>query len=205
MIFGLGSIKFIAAALIIGLTVGFGSGYYTKAKFVKAEMVDEMVETRKGDAYAVQDSRARDEAIALKSDTVGANIDAVRQVIRKRAARATEQASAVQTVAPQNEAGVGIVEGKGLQLRAARTICFGDNLPIGDVRLFNLAFDGQFDRATLTLDATSEAASQVTGADFCAHVLDIAEQYHELAINHNALVDFVADLMRNQRARLRAE
>lgn len=199
--------KLIAA--VLWTVICFSAGFYTKGQFVKADKVDQMAETRKGDAHEVQQSQETDRGIQLRTDASSAHVDGVREIVRKRAATAAKHAAKRKPDVPkssgdtQPDSEPHTVVGEGLRA-PRRAFCGPDHLATGDIRLFNLAADGRPVDSSFSLDAESEADSQVTGADFCDHYLVVVKQYNELAINHNALVDWVEQKQVEQHKRLKA-
>lgn len=190
------TVQVFIVAVLTALVFGFGTGWYVNDKFDKANVVEHLTETRKEDSKNVADAQAKDRAIATEKEKVREEIkvvtkEIVKYVPRYRTAQcpATEQASNGTSQPP-------VAENKA-QLAAAT-----DVLTVGAVRLLNDARTGAADRAAKRSDAEEQAPSDVTLEVFVVNDLEIVQQYRELAKDHDALVEYVEELMRKQRARL---
>lgn len=192
--FGLPNLQAILLVGFLSLTVGGIGGFYTHAKFVKADLVTQMVETRKGDAHAVADAQATDSTIEAVETRTGTNLDLARDEIRRR------HAGDVARPAPDAIAVSGQLAGQSVDKSCAPT-----RLSLADVRLFNRAYDGEFDSPTAESDAANTTPSEVTNSDFYIHHLKVTEQYLDLGTRHDALVSFVEKLMKEQRKKLGIE
>ena len=166
----------ILIALVIGLTVGASGALYTKAKFDKANRVDALVEARKADVTAILDSQKRDNKIQ-------GDLSGIKKNARGNTARIGNTVFVnVPTQCPEE---------KNVQVAIGNDSVF---LTIGDVRMLNNIRSNTADSAAPISDAEGRAASEVAVKDLIESDSEVSTQYNELAIRHNALVDYIQNL-----------
>lgn len=180
-------------ACFMALSIGAVGGYYTKGRFVKADRVDKIADVRKEDASNAAHAQATSIALADDIHAVRGSIaDLKKESVRYVTRRVEVPQACAPTGAPESPDGH----------RAPRVLAADDALPIGLVRLLNAARGGAADRPAIGSDAEGQAPSDVAVQDFIDNDFDIVAEYHGLAKRHDALVEFVAGIQRNQRARL---
>lgn len=194
----LGSIKYIAIALAIGLLTGGYGGWLIKAKFEVAKQVAVVVEARKEDSHAIDQAQQSDQVLAQKADSNETNSNQIKKEIKRYA---TPKAPVVSDRGQPDP--VHIVVGEGIKIPPM--VCDGGDtrLSFGELRLLNAARRGTgVDSAALPSDAEGQATSDVTRDTFIENDIEVTRLYHELADDHDALVEFVLELQRKQRASL---
>lgn len=184
-------------ALIAGLVIGFGSGWYVKGKFYRAAQVEQTQKAFKGTAKeivnAIDRSRDLDATIEKKREQQ----DDIKQVAVARAVRISKKenknepvpscsVSSVQPTIDQNE------------MRFVRHFDTDGHLDVGTVRLLNAAAEGKPLEPISISDAESEAPSEATGEDLLSNSFEIRKLYNELSDRHNALVTEVEEQLRKQ-------
>lgn len=172
--------KNILIVLAIGLLVGFCSGFYTESKFIKAAQVDAMVESRHDSAQGIEQSLEISANTDSQITASNQSNQAIRTIVAKRV-QAHEKTIAIN---PSN----GIT---------APSVCAW-SIDVGTVRLLNSSRSGDPVDASRIGDAESQASSGVSASDFIDNDLQIVELYHELAIRHDSLVDYVEALVKKQ-------
>lgn len=160
----------ILLAGLVGLAIGGFAGFYVKSKFVKAELVDQVVEQRKEDAEAVEKMQEKEAVLQDRVEEVRVvTKTVVKEVLKYVPAPTSHQES---SACPDTAAG---------------------ELTVGAVRLLNAA------RANTTVDTASwddgesQAPSGVTYQEFVLNDLEVVGMYHDLAIRHDMLVDWVRE------------
>lgn len=168
------NIKNIVLAVALALSVGYCTGYYTKGRFVKADQFEAATEARSETAKDIQQSL---EISAVTGQEVAASNQQVAVIRKKVAAR-------VQPKETPNEANLHLV-------------C-RDGLDVGTVRLLNSARDGSALDPASSADGASQAASGIGLPELLDNDLEVVGMYRDLAIKHNALVDYVESLIQKQ-------
>lgn len=166
----LASFKSVAIAALIGLVIGFSAGFYTAKKFEKANLVDGLVASREITANRIVDSVERSGKIEAKAQASDSKIDAIRKQFdaRFKTEIKNEKCSS------------------------------GWTLSIDDVRVLNDARVGSVDSATSIGNDKGGTPSDITLAEFIDNDLQVVRMYRSLAIRHDALVDYVNELVRQQ-------
>ncbi|MCL2874794.1 MAG: hypothetical protein FWF12_00570 [Betaproteobacteria bacterium] len=177
--FGIDSIKNLAVVAAAALAVGFTVGYATKGKFVKADQLETIVGARSETAADIRESLKV--SVATEQEVTNSN-QRVTDIRKAVAARVQPQP---QPQEMPNEA----------QLRLA---CRDDGIDIGTVRLLNSARSGFPISPASFGDGASEAPSGIGLPELLDNDLEIVQLYHELAIRHDALVDYVEQLIERQ-------
>lgn len=180
------NLKNLLLTALLGLAAGFCSGYYTKAKFQEADRVQVAEQVISQAAKDIVIAQEINEAIVKTVTKTVANSSEIRKAAAKHLAQSQpieEKAIAEQT--PQN-AGTWI------------KTCPDRTLDIFTVGLLNDARTNAPFGSSSGGYAESQTTSGVTFADFVDNDLEVVQQYHELATRHDALVDYVSGLIRNQ-------
>lgn len=171
------NLKNMALAISIALVVGFCTGYTTKAKFVKADQFESVTEARHESAQNIQQSLETSLVTEQKVTDSTTKIAAIRKEVAARVQPKTQETS--------NEANL-------------RPACSRDGLDVGTVRLLNSARDGSaLDPASLG-DGASQAPSGIGLPELLDNDLEVVQLYRELAVRHDALVDFVESIIKKQ-------
>jgi hypothetical protein len=184
-----GNIQLILITLVIGLSVGAGSTLYVKAKFEKAAIVSVLVEARKDDVVAVTESSAKEVELQKLLDTERSKFASYRK----------QFGNTVFVNAPQ-----ACLKENGNEVILAQVPISSDSIFIsdGDVRMLNNVRSGVNDSATGVSDAEGKTPSIVTVKTLVESDAEVASLYNELSIRHNALVDFVDDLIKKTNAKI---
>lgn len=173
----LSNIKNIALATSIALAVGYTAGYYTKGQFTKANLFESVTEARHESAQSIQHSLETSLATEQKVTDSTQQVAVVRKAVAARVQPKIQETS--------NEANL-------------RLSCPDSGLDVGTVRLLNSARDGTaFDPASLG-DGASQAPSGIGLPELLDNDLEVVQLYRELAVRHDALVDYVESLIQKQ-------
>lgn len=179
----LANIKNVLIAAVIGLAVGFGTGFYAKSQFFKADQLDTAVKVQEQTKADIKDGVQTSVAVEKKADQAVENVSAIRKQVAKRLADKPAQ-SVVISNPTQQEPG-------NEEPRIGLCVHPDPSLDVGTVRLLNAAREGAaLDPASLGDDA-SKAPSGIGIAELVDNDLEVVGLYQELAVKHNALVDFV--------------
>lgn len=176
----LSNIKNIVFAASVALAAGYIAGYYAKGQFVKADQLESVTEARHESAQNIQQSL---ETSLVTEQKV---TDSTQQVaVIRKAVAARVQPKVRETT---NEANL-------------RLSCPDSGLDVGTVRLLNSARAGAaFDPASLG-DGASQAPSGIGLPELLDNDLEVVQLYRELAVRHDALVDYVEFLLKEQAAK----
>ena len=167
----------IALAISVALLVGYTAGYYAKGQFVKADQYEAVTEARSETAVDIQESLKQSTATEQEVTASTKQVVAIRKTVAARVQPKTQEAS--------HEANL-------------RTVCPDSGIDVGTVRLLNSARDGSaLDTASL-VDGASKAASGIGLPELLDNDLEVVQLYRELAIRHDALVDFVESKLQQQ-------
>lgn len=173
----LSTIKTALIALAIGLSIGFGVGFYTKGQLFKADQLDRVVTAQHDTAKGIDQSIKQDVVITAKVEASNKKVDVIRKKVAKR----------IQTQEKQNE----------ITTEVGNT-CGPLYLDVGTVWLLNDARGYAPPDATAQSDAASQAPSEIGAAEFIDNDLEIIKLYRELGTDHDALVDYVESLVKKQ-------
>lgn len=165
----------IALAVALSLSLGFCTGYATKAKFVKADQFESVTEAQHQTAKDIEQSLETSSAVE-KQVTDSTNKIAV---IRKRVA------AHVQPPETSNEAHL-------------RQDCRDVGLDVGTVQLLNAARAGTEAGSTSFGNAEGKTPSGLAMPELLDNDLEVVTLYHELSARHNALVDYVESIIKRQ-------
>lgn len=167
----------IALAISVALLVGYSAGYYAKGRFVKADQFESVTEARHESAQNIQHSLETSLATEQKVTDSTQQVAVIRKAVAARVQPKTQETS--------NEANL-------------RPVCPGSGLDVGTVRLLNSARDGSaLDPASLG-DGASQAPSGIGLPELLDNDLEVVQLYRELAVRHDALVDYVESLIQKQ-------
>ena len=172
------NLRAIALALLLGLSIGGAGGYYVKARFVKADQADAMVEVRKEDANGVVEAQMKDAEVIAAVEKTNETSRAIKRAIAK--------VQPVGVTHEQNQPGA---------------YCPDDPyLSVGLVRLLDSAREGTAPDSAQRPDAEEQAPSQTRLSDFAENDAEVVRMYHELAECHDALVEWVQEQLNKQRS-----
>lgn len=146
-------------AVIFGLVVGFGAGFYTKGEFDKADRLDTVVAQNAETSKAIEDTAKAEVKLEEAREKVRTEIKYVTKEIVKYVP-VTQSASDCQ-------------------------------LSVGAVGLLNSARTGTNFQPSVYSDAQSKAHSGVGLRELSVADIELAEQYRQLAADHDALVEYV--------------
>jgi hypothetical protein len=181
------NIKTLAAAVALSVGVGFCAGYYTKARFAKADQLDAVVESQREVAVDLRDSLKQSVAVEEKITASTQAVQEVRKQVVKRVKPPTQK-PAEKPDADRPEAFAN------LRVRDDWT------LDLGTVWMLDSAREGLPFDPTRLRDGAGEASSDVGVPELIDNDLEVVQQYHELAERHNALVDYVESVIQQQAA-----
>ena len=151
-------------AVIFGLVVGFGAGFYTKGEFDKADQLDTVVAQNAETDKAIEDSAKAEVKLEEKRERVRTEIKYITKEIVKYVP-VTQSASDCQ-------------------------------LSVGAVGLLNGARTGSDFQPSAYGDAQVKADSGLGLRELSVADIELAEQYRQLAADHDALVEYVEDYQR---------
>ncbi len=189
--FNIQMIEAKVAVFLISILMGFGSGFYFKSKLDTAAQARAEVKVVKQSAQNVQQSMRED--TKLESSVTSEN----RSISNDRALEAKHLAEQVNS---NSERGGNVKNG----ISKAFSLKMGGNCADGwtmDNYTFGLLNSARADAAyspSDSGDAESTTTSGVTEAQFIDNDLEIVGMYNDLAKRHNALVDYVQELMKTQ-------
>lgn len=185
-----GGIKNLLTATLLSAFVfgasGFYGGWVAKDNSYKAKETKVLNAARADDVVTAQKAVAESVVIEKAVDASEARIESIKAKVRKHE----------QTVAtcPNVEKEVRWQETQAgaLQLEAYRT---DPILEPAVVRLLNAAREGRSADPAPGGDAEVEASAPVAVSDLIQNDLSVVGEYHSLAKRHDALVDWVTDLV----------
>ena len=154
----------VVYAVIFGLVVGFGTGFYTKSEFYKADQLDTVVAQNSETSKAIEDSAKAEVKLEEKRERVRTEIKYITKEIVKYVP-ATQGVSDCQ-------------------------------LSVGAVGLLNSARTGSDFQPSAYSDAQVQAHSGVGMLELSVADIELAEQYRQLAADHDALVEYVESYQR---------
>lgn len=185
------------------LTIGFGSGFYTKGKFDKADKVDEVMgvvkdqqKARAGDAENVADSQQKSAELDRKVGAGDAQADTIKKEIKKYEPRADVRPNPVSP-----ETGVSIPGQQSVCPPSFAFLSRGELWLLDSVRLGQ---PGTPDLAPFKSDDEGRAPSDVARSELLEADVEAVKRYNALKDVHNGLVDYVEWLQAEQRKRLGA-
>lgn len=188
-------------ALLVGLLMGTSLGYYVKSRLVKADRVEHIVETRKTDVRSVVAMQKTEKVLQAKVESTKTNIDNIRKEVKRHETH-------VRVPAKRSKENGTVGSGQVSKDSEANSFASGScERVLNDrtVGLLNAARANKpFDPAPW-LDGEGEAPSLVTDEDFIDNDLEVVGMYHDLAQRHDALVDWVSDLIVKQNAFILSE
>lgn len=164
-------------AVVVAAFLGFGGGFYTKAKFMKADQFESVTEARHESAQNVQQSLETSLATEQKVTDSAKQVAAIRKAVAARVQPKIQESS--------NEANI-------------RPVCPDRGIDIGTVRLLNSARDGSAVDAASLVDGASQAPSGIGMPELLDNDLETVKLYRELAVRHDGLVDYVESIIKKQ-------
>jgi hypothetical protein len=189
----------VIAMALVG--AGFGSGYYTKGKFDKADQVAQVTQVvkdqqkaRGDDAVNVADSQQKSAELDRKIDAGADETQSTKKEIKKYAPRADVRPNHVQ---PET----------GAEVPRQPSVCPPDFsfLSRGELWLLDGVRQGgrrTADYAAGRSDEEGRTPSDVSRPEFIDGDIEAVGQYNELKERHNALVEYVERMQAAQRKRL---
>ena len=171
-------------ALVLAFAIGFGAGFYTESKFDQAKTAQTAVAEQKADIKAVQSAHQEDQKIDGQVNSEESQTATLAKLIHNH----------IQAQHQPKEKPSGLSH---FQLKDPQTVCPVWTLDAYTVSLLNDVRTGSNSAAGLG-DAEGKAPSQVTEQQLLDSDAQIAGQYRELATRHDALVDYVEGLMKQQ-------
>lgn len=169
--------KFILLALLIGLVIGGVTGWYEKSIRVSAAQTKVVIEARKDDAKA--GAVAQDKQLALDDKKENNRVQI--KYITKEIVKYVPQT--ITEVTHGND-------------------CPSSVLSVGAVRLLNAARSGEVVDPSAWIDEEVIQDTEIGLQELSVADIELTEQFQELAANHDALVDAVAEYQAEQRKRL---
>jgi len=188
-----GIIRSTLLAFAIGCVIGFSSGFYVKHQFALAKLNGVITEQRKEDAHAVANMRAKEATLQAQLDETRARIESIQKEVKPNVIyRKPAVAKPVATVVPSATSAPDIP--------VCPDVADGADyfLDIDTVRMLDTARAGPTGPASW-LDAEGEAAADISLTDFIYNDLEVVGMYHDLALRHDSLVDWVDDLINKQK------
>lgn len=174
---GFFNFKNYALTSILAIVVGFTCGYFVKGEFVKAENFDAAAKAQSQATIDIQQSLNESLAIEKKAAASSRKIDSARAIASQHFLEIESRDAQV--------------------LHSVSTDC-RPVLDVGTVRLLNDAREGAASDPAIFSDGASQAPSDVGQAELIDNDLQVIGLYHELAIKHDALVDYVESLINKQ-------
>lgn len=159
----------------------FGSGYWIGSQHEKNK---QQTQTSKATIQNTNNEVRVSTAKSLELEKVTADthekIDNIKQKVIKRIEK-TEPTIVVKHIKDDKENAI------------ATTTVEPWVFDIGTIGLLNSARSNDPNPTTASDDALSETASTVTVKDFVSNDLAVVDQYHDLALKHEALQDYIRD------------
>lgn len=168
-------IKNIIVAVALAVIVGFGLGFYVKAKFAEADQVDRVIESRHETAQNIQTSAAASQKLDEKVAKSDGAVQQIRTIIKTRIVK--EKAN--ETIQMDRQISCGALD-------------------VGTVRLLNAARTGAAVDSAAVGDEASQTPSGIAVPELLDNDLEVVQLYRELAAEHDTLVDYVESLMKKQ-------
>lgn len=169
----LAGFKTIAIAVVASLAIGFGAGFYTATRFDKANLVDGYAVAKQMTAQNILNSALSSAKVDSALDSSDKNIDSIRDQVTARFIKWEKNEKNCTSKWTLDMATVGMLN--------------------------NARAGGAVSTATISDDQGS-TPSDITAAEFIDNDLQVVKLYQKLAIRHNALVDYVDELVRRQAA-----
>lgn len=169
-------------ATVAVAALSFGGGYYTHSRFTKADQLDAVATTQHQTASNVQQSLTTSVAVEASAAASIQQVGEIRKVVAARL-KPKETPHAQTASVPSN------------------TDAHGDcvwTLDTGTVVLLNAARTGAASGAASVSDDQSQTPSGIDLAAFIDNDLEVVGLYRELATRHDALVDYVTSLVKQQ-------
>lgn len=166
-------IKNIIVAVALSFLSGIGIGFYVKAEFVEADQVDQVTDARHETADNIVQSHEADKKLDNEVAKSDAKIEKIRTIVQTRIVKETTNEPSCTT--------------------ANRF-----DLDVGTVGLLNSARSGAPGDPAAISDESGKASSGLTLSELLDNDLEVVQRYHELAKDHDALVDFVENFMKKQ-------
>jgi hypothetical protein len=171
-------IAVLATALIFG-SAGFASGWYFKGKSIAASELKEVITARRVDAKEAERSVIVSAIVDSAVEKSFSNIEQIKRKARKHDP-VTPEVCSIAPISSSDE----------------RPVLGGDpNLDPDTVRLLNAAREDRPVDPAGGLDA-KESQAPVSVSEFVDNDLEVVRLYHDLATRHDALVNWVADLVK---------
>lgn len=168
-------VKELSIAIGASLIVGFGTGYYTKAQFDKADQLDAAIQARNNTAIGIKESLIVSADVENKATKSSAINDDIRKVVAAHLKGKTNETSQTNQEHSCNS-----------------------NLDNWTVGMLDAARTGTVVNTTVISDDQSKATSNVTLQEFIDNDLAVVGLYKDLAIRHDTLVDYVNSLIQKQ-------
>lgn len=172
--------KVIILSCIVSFVLGLSLGYWTKAKFVKADAYEQLSDAQTETASEVQKSLQTSLTVETKADAQSERVSVIRNKARKHFKETPNEARLDRkTDCPSGPA----------------------VLDAGTVFLLNTARSRTGIGAPEFGDEEGRAASPVSLSDLIDNDLEVVGKYWELAERHDALVDWVEAEVKKQAER----
>lgn len=180
--------KWIILAAVVSLIIGFAGGWYEKGIHIKAKETDALQQARKNDAQNITQMYDTESKI----DDVNEDTEQRFKVIYKEVVKYVPK-----TVYKEKPETVTIYDSQ-----FHPSDCGSDTLTVHAVGLLNSALQNRDYDATAISDEEGQTATNIGLREIVQSEVEVAEQYHELATNHNACVDYVQSLIDKQNEQL---
>lgn len=208
--FGLGQLQGLLIGIGIALIVGFSTGFYTKAQFIKANQTDIAIAVNKANIKAVDTTMKKEAVLTDKLVKQEEKVRIIRKEVIKYVPAPVQEARGP---APNPHFGadrsgnptmgeVPVGEGGLLAANQPMGVCPSDYLSNGAVSLLNDARAGGSVLAPALDPATASAPSAIDQRAFVDNDLEVVGKCTALATRYNELLDYIEDYKKRQRERL---
>jgi hypothetical protein len=194
--FPFANIQAILIAIVVSLSVGFGTGFYTERQFTKAGMVSAVIKVQKANATEVKKSAEASTAVEAKVSESIQKVESIRKDMTDHF-KLKEKVKYEQSPIKQSVDAKSVSDLAALPEPVEKVSCDW-NLDVGTVGMLNSARAGSSIDPASVSDAASQAPSSVGVEAFIDNDLQVIEMYHDLATRHDALVDYVNSLLKKQ-------
>ena len=161
--------------LAVALSIAFGAGFYTAHQFAKADQVSAANETVKEATTSIAES--------------GKQSQVIEAVVQKTEEKSKQIAKEAVRHVTETE--------KTNEKKCDRASL---HLDVGTVRLLNLSRENNPEPSAIG-DAEGKTPSTIGFPELVGDELEITQLYKELAIRHNALVDYLQEQIEKQAAK----
>lgn len=172
----------VAVTVAIALAIGFGSGWQTKGKFFTAKQAVEIKEVMVQDTKALNEARDK-----------GAKLAKEKAALERENANLRDKLAGAIPPTPSNTQPEDTTNACPDLSRHIRL----SNYAVG---LLNRAITGSSPDPEGWSDAEKQALAAAGLRELSDKLTEVLKEHHELAKNHDALVDDVADFQKKQQA-----